>query len=260
MGVLHGPPVMRSLLGILVLICCSRAVLVDAVAAWAVTDWADAHATFYGGQDASGTMGGACGYGNLYSVGYGTNTAALSNALFHNGLSCGACFQLECNLEETRWCYPGKSITITATNQCPQGSEGGWCDWPRYHFDLAFPMFATLAQPVGGVIPVRYKRVSCSRQGGVRFRMLGNPWFNYVMVYNVAGGGDIAALAIRGETTNWISMSQNWGQFWSARAYIVGQSLSFRASLGSGQTLEFWNVADKNWWFGKTFESDYNFS
>lgn len=102
--------------------------------------------------------GGACGYGNLYSLGYGTASTALSNGLFNNGLSCGACYTIECKLEGSKWCYPGKSITVTATNACPPGSEGGWCDPPRLHFDLSYPMFQTLAQPVGGVIPVKYKR------------------------------------------------------------------------------------------------------
>lgn len=106
---------------------------------------------------------GACGYGNLYQQGYGVNTVALSTMLFKDGATCGACFELACDPSQSQFCLPGaSSIVVTATNFCPPGSEGGWCDPPQEHFDLSQPTFTKIAQQVGGVIPIHYRRYSCS--------------------------------------------------------------------------------------------------
>ncbi|KAL3698993.1 hypothetical protein R1sor_017015 [Riccia sorocarpa] len=229
----------------------------NAQSAWEVTEWTTgARATFYGGSDASGTYGGACGYGDIFAKGYGVQTTALSSALFNNGYTCGACFQLRCDSSN---CYAGSSITVTATNYCPQGSFGGWCDSPQRHFDLSFPMFASLAPTVVGVIPVQYRRVSCSRTGGVRFMITGNPYWILVLIYNVAGQGDVRSADIEGTNTGWIQMNRNWGQNWQSDGpkELVGQTLSFRVSLGlGGQSKTFPAAAPASWQFGQTFEAN----
>ncbi|KAI3982507.1 hypothetical protein MKX01_031246 [Papaver californicum] len=229
------------------------------------SSWKLAHATFYGDETARETMGGACGYGNLFDSGYGTNTAALSTALFNNGYACGSCFQMKC--VNSKWCYKySPSITITATNLCPpnwaQASDnGGWCNPPRTHFDLAKPAFMRFAEWKAGIVPVMYRRVPCTKPGGLRFKFQGNGYWLLVYVMNVAGGGDISKMWVRGSKTGqWISMSHNWGASYQAFAVLGGQSLSFRIqSYSTKEIVTASYVAPSNWNTGMTYKSNVNF-
>ncbi|AQK78358.1 expansin-A19 [Zea mays] len=228
-------------------------------------DWLPATATFYGGADGSDTMGGACGYGDLYEQGYGVNNAALSTALFNDGASCGQCYVIRCDSSKTGWCKPGTSnfIVVSATNFCPPNWElpnGGWCGPPRPHFDMSQPAWENIGIYNAGIIPVLYQRVKCWRSGGVRFTIAGFDHFYMVLITNVAGSGSIQSMAVKGANTDWIPMYRNWGANWHCLAGgLVDQGLSFALVSTGGQNIVFQNVVPAWWQFGQTFTTYQNF-
>nr|KYP64731.1 Expansin-A22 [Cajanus cajan] len=227
------------------------------------SNWKLAHATFYGDMQGGETMQGACGYGDLFQQGYGLETTALSTALFNNGVSCGACFEIQC-VNDPSWCIKnGGTIKVTATNFCPPNYDppnlDHWCNPPMEHFDLSMKMFTKIAIYKAGIIPVQYRRVPCTKTGGVKFQLKGNPYWLLVLIYNVGNAGDVTQVSIKGSKANWASMSRAWGQNWLTGSNLVGQSLSFSVTTSDGKKLNFDNVVPSNWQFGQTHESPQNF-
>ncbi|XP_020265412.1 expansin-A16-like [Asparagus officinalis] len=220
-------------------------------------EWIEATATFTSSPDSSTLAGGACGYGDLNESGYGKHTAsAVSGALFSRG---EACFEVRC-VDHILWCRQGSpSIVVTATDFCAPNygladDYGGWCNYPREHFEMSEFAFVKIAVRVADIVPVQYRRVNCERYGGIRFTVTGSSYFLQILITNVASDGQVTAVKVKGSRTGWIPMGRNWGQNWQCNTELRGQPLSFEVTNGAGRMLTSYNVAPSNWQFGQTFE------
>lgn len=222
------------------------------------SEWRSARATFYAPADPRDAVGGACGFGDLEKGGYGKATAGLSTVLFDRGQICGACFEVKC-VDDTQWCLPGTSIIVTATNFCAPNyglgsGGGGHCNPPNQHFVLPIEAFEKIAIWKASNMPIKYRRIKCRKEGGVRFTMTGAGISLTVLISNVAGAGDVVAVKIKGSQSGWLPMGRNWGQNWHINADFKNQPLSFELTTSDRLTLTSYRVAPRNWSFGQTFE------
>lgn len=120
-------------------------------------------------------------------------------------------------------------------------------------------MFTKIAPYKAGIVRVHYRRIPCSKTGGVKFELKGNPYWITVLFYNVANAGDVTDAKIKGGNGGWIQMTRNWGQVWQTGTNLVGQNLSFQVTTSDGKTLQFENVVPSNWQFGQSYEAKQNF-
>ncbi|KAK3141702.1 hypothetical protein QOZ80_4BG0337280 [Eleusine coracana subsp. coracana] len=222
----------------------------------ALSEWRSAKASYYA-ADPEDAVDGACGFGDLGKHGYGMATVGLSSALFERGAACGGCYEVKC-VEDLKYCLPGTSIIVTATNFCAPNyglpaDAGGHCNPPNHHFLLPIQAFEKIALWKAGVMPIQYRRVKCLRDGGVRFSVNGQHFFFSVLISNVGGAGDVRSVKIKGTESGWLSMGRNWGQIWHINSDMRGQPLSFELSSSDGKTLTNFNVVPKDWDFGKTY-------
>ncbi|EMS66686.1 Expansin-A10 [Triticum urartu] len=127
----------------------------------ALSEWRNAKSSYFA-ADPGDAIGGACGFGDLGKHGYGMATVGLSTALFERGAACGGCYEVKC-VEDLKYCLPGTSIVVTATNFCPPNygfpaDAGGVCNPPNHHFLLPIQAFEKIALWKAGVMPIQYRR------------------------------------------------------------------------------------------------------
>ncbi|TMW85966.1 hypothetical protein EJD97_022181 [Solanum chilense] len=220
-------------------------------------------ATFY--TDAG--SGGACGLENdVANSPYNSMITAGNQALFKQGVGCGACYQVFCNEAQNPHCS-GNPITVTLTDECP-----GSCNDDPVHFDFSGIAFAKLAKSgeqaelhKAGRIPIYYKRVACNYNRNILFKVDkgSNPNFFAVVSEAVDGDGDLSLVEIQtgGKKNTWNSMNRMIGSTWSVGIDPNTQKppFSLRLTSGTKQSVTALNVIPNGWQPTQFYNSNVNF-
>ncbi|KAK4489404.1 hypothetical protein RD792_005213, partial [Penstemon davidsonii] len=230
--------------------------------------WSTAGATWYGSPDGAGSVGGACGYGDIVSQApFSSLVTGIGPSLYKSGKECGACYQIKCTKHPA---CSRKPVRVVITDFCP----GGLCVTDSAHFDLSGTSFGAMAIPGqedklrdAGVLKIRFARVACDYSGKTivfRVDQGSNPNYFAMVIEFEEGDGDLARVDLQqasSEPDEWWGMNQSWGAMWQLNPGSELQApFSIRLiSQYSGRTLVAKNVIPIGWKPGATYRSVVNY-
>jgi expansin len=120
-----------------------------------------------------------CGYPDAAASG---TYVALAPADFAGSAACGTVFDVT---------GPKGTVRVTVADQCPECEPG--------HLDLAAPAFARIADPVAGIVPIRFTRVlDPPTPGPVQVRVKEGSSQYWLALLPIDTGNPLASVSVRG--------------------------------------------------------------
>jgi expansin (peptidoglycan-binding protein)/predicted small lipoprotein YifL len=169
--------------------------------------------TYY---DATGA--GSCSFGaspeNL-------DVTAIAIGDYAGSATCGACAEVQ---------GPLGTVKVRVVDVCPGCTTSG-------HLDLSRQAFAKIARPIDGRVAVRWRFISCSVTGPIRYRFKegSNPWWTAIQVRN-------HALPIQKlewwKNGQWVSVPRQSYNYFVQSSGMGSSTLRVRVTASNGQVLE----------------------
>ncbi|KAK9121014.1 hypothetical protein Syun_018631 [Stephania yunnanensis] len=238
---------------------CSNALclLVLLPAALCTSDpYTSSRAAFYGTPDGLGTPSGACGYGDFGRTLNDGVVAAVSNRLYKNGLGCGACYQVKCNIPSL-CSQEGAKVVVT------DHGEGDRTDFilsPRAFAKLALPNKGSELKKYG-VVDIKYQRISCQYPGhNIKIKIHESsryPDYLAILIIYKGGKSEITAVELL-QGKQWKAMRNAYGAVWDLPNPPKGPlTIRFQVSENGVQKwIPVWNTIPSHWKPGASYDTN----